>query len=265
MASLISLFGGALPSYRVIQMISGPQQEDVGTVLRGVAYRADGRWIHIGDHHLEVFPYIEHCSVRDSQHLCGVRFQIAANGKQEKRLTYGWVGIGTTEETALRDAVQGWWASLGVPLIRSLADRTPDFSQSPYQAYPGLTRIRGTSPNPSGWLATADEIHRTIVPMVKGVLDQRGFTRIAELRLAIGSDEIQDLGCRLDADHSPELFKAVSRLPWPQGQSSYAFYQTYVINQKTESHSETATGQEESCSRMDHPLMEETVFQGRFQ
>ena len=245
MSSLFSLFGSELPSYKVIQMISGPQPEDEVTALRGVAYRADGRWIHIGDHHLEVFPYVEHCTVRDSRHLCGVRFQIAANGKNEKRLTYGWVGIDTTEEAALRDAVQGWWASLGVPLIRSLADRTLDFSQSPYLAYPGLTDIRGTPPNPSGWLATADEIHRTIVPVVKGVLDQRGSTKIAELRLAIGSDEIQDLGCRLDADDSPELFKAVSSLPWPRSKGSYVFVQTYVINQKSASPSHSATGQEE--------------------
>jgi len=265
MSSLFSLFGSELPSYKVIQMISGPQSEDVVTALRGVAYRADGRWIHVGDHHLEVFPYVEHCAVRDSQHLCSVRFQISANGKQEKRLTYGWVGVDTTEEAALRDAVRSWWATLGVPLLWSLADRTPDFSHSPYVAYPGSMGIRGAPPSPSGWLVTADEMHRTIGPVVKGVLDHRGSTKVVELRLAIGSDEVQDLGCRLDADDSPELFNAVSRLPWPRSKGSYVFVQTYVINQKSQSPSESATGQEESCSDMDHPLMEGNVFHRRFQ
>lgn len=235
MAGLFSLFGGEKPSDTVAQMISEPQAEGVVKALSGVAYRVEGTKIHIGDHQLEVFPYIEHCGVKDSQHICGVRFEISANGKKDKRLTYGWVGVDTTEEAALRDTVQGWWATLGAPLIRSLADRTPDFSQSPYLAYPGLMGIRGDHPSPSGWLVTADEIHRKIVPVVKGVIDQRGSTKVAELRLSIGSDEIQDLGCRLDAGLSPELFKAVSSLPWPRSKSGYVFYQTYVINHKSDS------------------------------
>jgi hypothetical protein len=216
-------------------MLAELQAEGVVKALSGVAYRAEGRCIHIGNHRLEIFPYIEQCGVRESQHVCGVRFEIRTNGKKDTRLTYGWVGSDTTEEAALRDAVQGWWASLGVPLIRSLADRTPDFSQSPYLAYPGLLGIRGAPPSPSGWLATADEEHRKIVPVVKGVIDQRRSTKVAELRLAIGSDEIQDLGCRLDAYLSLELFKAVSSLPWPRSKGSYVFIQTYVINHKGES------------------------------
>lgn len=234
MASLVSLFDVELPSYKVAQMISEPQAEGVVKALSGVAYRAQGRMIHIGDHHLEVFPYIEQCGVRNSQHICGVRFQISDNGKKDKRLTHGLVGIDTTEEAALRDSVQSWWATMGVPLIRSLADRTPDFSQSPSLAYPGLTGIRGDPPNPSRWLATTDEIHRKLVPVVKGVMDQRGSTKLAILRLDIRSDEIQDLGCRLDADLSPELFKVVSSLPWPRSKGGYVFLQTYVINQKSE-------------------------------
>jgi hypothetical protein len=235
MAGLVSVFGVELPSYNLAQMISEPQAEGVVKALSGVAYRAEGRKIHVGDHHLEVFPYIEQCGVKDSAHVCGVRFEISVNGKKDKRLTYGFVGIDPTEEGALRDTVQGWWATLGVPLIRSLADKTREFSQSPYLAYPGLMGIRGAPPNPSDWLATADEIHGKIVPVVKGVIDQRGPTKIVVLRLAIGSDDIQDLGCRLDAGLSPELFKAVSSLPWPRSKSEYVFYQTYVINYKNES------------------------------
>ena len=122
---------------------------------------------------------------------------------------------------------------MGISLIRSLADRTPDFSQSQYLAYAGLMGIRGAPP--SGWLTDSAEATRIIVPVVKGVTDQRRSTKVVELRLNIGPDEITDLGCRLDADLSPELFKAVSGLPWPQSTSSYVFYQTYVINQKGES------------------------------
>jgi hypothetical protein len=228
MAGLVSLFGLEPPSFQVAQMMSEPPAERVVTALRGVAYRAEGRKIFVGDHQLKVFPYIEQCRVRNSQHICGVRFQIAANGKKDTRLTYGWVGMDTTKEAALRDAVQGWWATLGVPLIRSLADRSPDYSHSQYLAYAGLMGIRGAPP--SGWLTDSAEATRKIVPVIKSVTDQRRSTKVVELRLSIGSDEITDLGCRLDADRSPELFKAVSGLPWPQSESSYVFYQTYIIN-----------------------------------
>src|SRR5438270_11635541 len=193
MAGVAGLFGLELPSSKVALMMSEPRAEGVVTALRGVAYRAEGRKIYIGDHQLKVFPYIEECRVNNSQHICGVRFQIAANGRKDTRLTYGWVGMDTTEEAALRDAVQGWWATLGVPLIRSLADRTPDFRHSQYLAYAGLMGIRG--PPPRGWLTDSAEVHRTLVPVVKGVTATRRSTKVVELRLNIGPDEITDLGC----------------------------------------------------------------------
>jgi hypothetical protein len=121
---------------------------------------------------------------------------------------------------------------MGIPLIRSLVNRTPDFSQSQYLAYVGLMGIHGAPLR--GWLTDSAEATRKIVPVVKGVTDQRRSIKVVELRLNIGSDWITDLRCRLDADLSPELFKAVSGLPWPQSRSSYVFHQTYVINQKGE-------------------------------
>lgn len=237
MASLFTtllgnLFGCQRPSEQVASMIAEPQSENVTNLLVGTNYKVEGPTITVGNDRLEVLPYIEQCGVNDSAHACGVRFEISANGKRDSRFTYGWVGVDNTKEAALRDAVQSWWASLGAPLILSLADKTPDFSQSPYLAYPGFMGLRGAPP--SGWLIDSAEMHHKIVPLVKSVLDQTGFKKVVDLRLIIDSDGIKDIGCRLDGGLSPELFQAVSSLPWPKNKSRYIFYQTYVINHKTE-------------------------------
>jgi Family of unknown function (DUF6348) len=227
------LFGCQKPSEEVASMIAEPQGENVTSLLANTDYKVEGPTITVGNHQLEVFPYLEQCGVKDSTHVCGVRFEISANGKKDKRFTYGWVGVDNTKEAALRNAVESWWAALGAPLILSLADKTPDFSQSPYLAYPGFMGLRGAPP--SGWLVDPAEMHHKIVPLVKSVLDQTGFKKVVDLRLIIDSDGIKDMGCRLDAGLSPELFQAVSGLPWPKNKSGYVFYQTYIINHKSES------------------------------
>ena len=93
--------------------------------------------------------------------------------------------------------------------------------------------VRGAPP--SDWLVDSNMTHQRLVPLVKTVLDQTGFKKVVDLRLIIDSDGISDMGCRLDANLSPELFRAVSGLPWPKHKSRYVFYQTYVINHKNES------------------------------
>ena len=99
MAGLFSLFSGKRPSDEVAQMISELAQAEGAVRLIGVAFRVEGRRIHIGDHHLEVSPCIEHSGVRNSQHICGVRFETSVNGKKDKRLTYGWVGGGPEDKS----------------------------------------------------------------------------------------------------------------------------------------------------------------------
>jgi hypothetical protein len=214
-------------------MIAEPQSNGVTNLLARTNYKLEGTSITVGNHRIEVLPYIEQCGAADSTHACGVRFEISINGKIDKRFTHGWVGVDSTKEAALRDAVQSWWSTLGAALILSFADKTPDFSQSAYLAYPGLTGIRGAPP--SDWLVDSDMTHQRLVPLVKTVLDQTGFKKVADIRLIIDPDGIKDMGCRLDGDLSPELFQAISRLSWPISKSRYVFYQTYVINHRSES------------------------------
>ena len=192
---LEALLGCQRPSEEIALMIAEPQSSGVTSLLARTDYKVDGTTITVGNHRIEVLPYIEQCGVNDSTHVCGVRFEISTNGKKDKRFTYGWVGTDNTKEAALRDTVQSWWATLGTALVLSLADKTPDFSQSDYLAYPGSTGVRGAPP--SDWLVDPAMTHQKLVPRVKTILDQIGFKKVVDVRLIIDLDGIKDIGCRL--------------------------------------------------------------------
>ena len=147
MASLLvagvgSLLGCENPSSKeVASMIAEPQGEGVTSLLRGIDYKVNGTRIDVGNHRIEVFPYVEQCTDSAADHVCGVRFDISTEGKKQPALSYGVVGTGKTQEAALQHAVQSWWAEFTVPLIVSLAGGNLDFEQSPIVVYPERWRF----------------------------------------------------------------------------------------------------------------------------
>lgn len=170
----------------VALMIAEPQGEGVTSSLSGIDYNVEGTRIGVGNHRLEVFPYVEHCGTTGSDHLCGVRFEISTEGKRQPALTYGVVGNGKTKEAALKHAVQSWWGEFTVALIASLAGKNLDFGQSPIVVYPGAMAIRGTPPG--GWLDGSKEMHGRIVPALKPVVRDRPPTKVISLLLIISPD-----------------------------------------------------------------------------
>jgi hypothetical protein len=117
LAGLGSLLGCENPSSKeVASMIAEPQGEGVSSLLRGIDYKVDGAKIDIGNHRLEIFPYVEQCTDTESERVCGVRFEVSTEGKKQPALTYGVVGTGKTQDAALKRAVQSWWAEFTVCL-----------------------------------------------------------------------------------------------------------------------------------------------------
>ena len=239
MASLLMMCVGSLlgcenpTSKEVASMIATPQGEAVSSLLRGIEYKVDGRRIDVGNHRLEVFPYVEQCTDTDYDHICGVRFEVSTEGKKQPALSYGVVGTGKTMDAALKHAVHSWWAEFTVPLIVSLAGKNLDFTQSSIVVYPGAMAIRGAPPG--GWLDGSQEMHGRIVPALNPVVRDTPPTKVISLLLVIRPEGIKDLGSRIDGSLSQELVKAVSALPWPKTDKEYVFYQTYFFRHKDES------------------------------
>jgi len=234
MAGLGSLLGCENPSSKdVASMIAEPQGEGVASLLRDIDYTVNGTKIEVGGHQVEIFPYVEQCSDTESDRVCGVRFEIARDGKRQPMLTYGVVGTGKTQDAALKRAVQSWWAEFNVPLIVSLAGKNLDFTQSSIVVYPGTMAIRGTPPG--GWLDGSQEMHGRIVPALNPVVRDKPPTKVISLLLVIRPEGIKDLGSRIDGNPSRELVEAVSALPWPKTDKEYVFYQTYFFRHKDES------------------------------
>ena len=234
MMSVGSLFGCENPSSKeVASMIGAPQGEGVTSLLRGIDYKVDGTKIDVGNHQLEILPYVEQCTDTESDRVCGVRFEVSTEGKKQPALTYGVVGTGKTQDAALQRAVQSWWAEFTVPLIVSLAGKNLDFTQSPIVVYPGTMAIRGTPPG--GWLDGSQEMHGRIVPALNPVVRDKPPTKVISLLLVIRPEGIKDLGSRIDGNPSRELVEAVSALPWPKTDKEYVFYQTYFFRHKDES------------------------------
>ena len=234
MMSVGSLLGCENPSSKdVASMIAAPQGEGVTSLLRGIDYKVDGTKIDVGNHRLEVFPYVEQCAATASDHICGVRFEVSTEGKRQPAVSYGVVGNGKTMEAALKHAVQSWWAEFTVPLIASVAGKNLDFAQSSIVVYPGTMAIRGTPPG--GWLDGSKEMHGRIVPALNPVVRDKPPTKVISLLLVIRPDGVKDLGSRIDGSLSRELMEAVSTLPWPKTDKEYVFYQTYFFRHKDES------------------------------
>jgi hypothetical protein len=234
LAGLGSLLGCDNPSSKdVATMIAEPQGEGVASLLRGIDYKVNGTQIDVGNHRLEVFPYVEQCTDTESEHVCGVRFEVSTEGKKQPALTYGVVGTGKTMDTALQHAVRSWWAEFTVPLIVSLAGKNLDFAESSIVVYPGTMAIRGTPPG--GWLDGSQEMHGRIVPALNPVVRDKPPTKVISLLLVIRPEGIKDLGSRIDGTPSREVVEAVSTLPWPKTDKEYVFYQTYFFRHKGES------------------------------
>ena len=234
MAGFGSLLGCENPSSKdVASMIAEPQGDGISSLLRGIDYKVNGTRIDVGNHQLEVFPYVEQCSDSASEHVCGVRFEVSTEGNRQPAWTYGVVGTGKTQEAALKHAVQSWWAEFTVPLIVSLAGKNLDFGQSSIVVYPGTMAIRGTPPG--GWLDGSQEMHGRIVPALNPVVRDKPPTKVISLLLVIRPEGVKDLGSRIDGTPSRELVAAVSSLPWPKSDKEYVFYQTYFFRHKDES------------------------------
>ncbi len=234
MAGLGGLVGCENPSSKeVASMIAEPQGEGVTSLLSGVEYKVHETKIEVGNHKIEVFPYLEQCTDTESDRVCGVRFEVATDGKKQPALTYGVVGTGKTQDVALKRAVQSWWAEFTVPLIVSLAGKNLDFTQSSIVVYPGTMAIRGTPPG--GWLDGSQEMHGRIVPALNPVVRDKPPTKVISLMLVIRPDGIKDLGSRIDGTPSREVVEALSTLPWPKADKEYVFYQTYFFRHKDES------------------------------
>lgn len=234
MAGIGGLLSCNSPSSKeVASMIGEPPGEGVTSLLSGVEYKVNETKIEVGNHKIEVFPYLEQCTDTESDRVCGVRFEVATDGKKQPALTYGVVGTGKTQDAALKRAVQSWWAEFTVPLIVSLAGKNLDFTQSPIVVYPGTMAIRGTPPG--GWLDGSQEMHGRIVPALNPVVRDKPPTKVISLMLVIRPDGIKDLGSRIDGTPSREVVEAVSTLPWPKADKEYVFYQTYFFRHKDES------------------------------
>ena len=229
-----SLLGCENPtSKEVALMIAAPQGEGVSSLLGSIDYKVDGTRIDVGTHRLEVFPYVEQCTDTESDHICGVRFEVSTEGKKQTAMTYGVVGTGKTMDAALQHAVHSWWAEFTVPLIVSLAGKNLDFTQSSIVVYPGAMAIRGAPPG--GWLDGSQEMHERILPALNRVVRDTPPTKVISLMLVIRPDGVKDLGSRIDGSLSRELVGAVSTLPWPKTDREYVFYQTYFFRHKDES------------------------------
>ena len=96
MTSLGSLLGCESPSKEVASMIAEPQGDGVTSLLSGIDYKVEGTRIDVGNHRLEVFPYVEQCAATASNHICGVRFEVSTEGKRQPAVSYGVVGNGKT-------------------------------------------------------------------------------------------------------------------------------------------------------------------------
>ena len=231
----LGLSGCEQPSPELSRMIAKPLGKDVSMHLRGIEYKVAGTRIEVGGQRLEVLPYAERCGLRGAKHLCGVRFDIRADGAKDDRLTFRVVGRGQSREAAHRDAVHHWWVGVGFPLIRSLADDHTDFGGSPYAAYPGAMVIRGKPPR--GWVDGSTKMHQQLTTVLTSVVGEKPVVKSIDLKVSVDGEGGVNGECRVNGVVSQEVLRELRKISWPKGDphSGYRFYQTYILKHVSES------------------------------
>jgi hypothetical protein len=229
-------------------MIDDVYQLALSTV-RGHLRRANVAFIEedgdllIGGHRLGLSIVFDGFTRQGEQTIAPVEVQMRLDGDEGDRFRIGTLGIGYTQEEALKSAIEEWHVLAAQPVLAALgADIGAPRRQvagtvlAGWQLFAGRAGLRGTVPPPlhsggafysqlltalrdevSGWPTPRDFALRSIFVMAS-----------AEKQAAKSAPPV-DIQSAVDGFVNPTLTDRLSALPWPPATDAYFYKQLFVL------------------------------------
>lgn len=232
-------------------MIDDVYQLAFGTIrnhLRqaGVAFTEEDGDFVIGGHRLGLSIVFDGFTRQAEESIAPIEIQIRLDGDEGDRFRIGAIGVGNTQEEAIRSAISEWHVLAAAPVLASLgaeigtlARRKAGMILAGWQLFPGRAGLRGGVPPAlhsggtfysallmalaaeiSRWDTPRDFSLRSIFVMASG---EAPTGKSSEAKPAV---EIQ---AAVDGFVSPSLTEQIAALTWPAATGAYFYKQLFVL------------------------------------
>jgi len=185
-----------------------------------------GSAIKIGAHSIALTVSVEAVDPLSDGVNSAAVIQVACelDGHDVPALMSSTVGIGSTRDRALAQALKDWVQGQGMPIVAALSGK-PSFLRAGDFVVHGTLGIRGHRP------AIAEDVHEqfllTVAPALSSLSRTSFHTVSAIVRSSPGVAPTGDF--RLDNQASSQLKRLALQVPWPKGESPYVLSHFYVL------------------------------------
>lgn len=170
--------------------------------------------------------------------IAPVEFQVYLDGDNGDRFRVGVIGVGDTEDLAVRAAVEEWHVLMAVPLLTSLGAaagqrrREPTTMQiSGWDVIPGRACFRGVIPEGlQGGGTFFQSVVRAIRDTVVDWQQPDGFTLRSILLMASAEAGQHEAQAAVDGLVDEQLTLRMNELPWPAAEGAYFYKQVFVLS-----------------------------------
>ncbi|WNM63693.1 DUF6348 family protein [Candidatus Nitrospira neomarina] len=188
-----------------------------------------GSEVEIAGHRLRITPVSERVLRTEGQFISAARFEIALDSRKQNELIAGSIGISSdSADNATSNAVVEWYVAFGSPILRSIADRSPDLTVGNFRVYTGALLVRGQAPDEliSGQVITPDKVLKAISDTLPRV---NAKVHSVQIMVVVAPDGPITGECRVDSQLSAIAFASLQQLSWPKGLTPYMYKQSYVL------------------------------------
>lgn len=181
----------------------------------------------VGTHEVNVTPVVETDTNFRGKSVFAMRLELAVDGNAQPGATFGAIGIAAEKEEAIAVGLGEWYMGFGLPYFQALANKAATDSFGEYDVYPGAMGLRGGSP--AGWMNDNAAMHQKLLAVAVPLLSGDRDMVVLDLKVAVPPKGPANSECRVDAQVSGQLSRALSALDWPAGSDVYIFKQVYVL------------------------------------
>ncbi len=192
--------------------------------------------VRVGTHRLGISIHFEGMQQQGANWIAPIEIQIHIDADEGDRFRIGVVGFGSTEEDAVRAAVDEWNVLVAAPLLSALGAETATRRREPtaikignWQLYPGRAGLRGTVPSD---LQQGGQFHRSLLTAIARASNDWPTENSETLRsvfiVASGADQQTEIQAAFDGFVNEQLTAEIEKLNWPDASEAYFYKQLFV-------------------------------------
>ncbi len=204
----------------------------------GARYSLDDGEIVLDGHRLGLSIAFDGFVEQGAHVLAPLEVQIHVDGDNGDRFRVGTLGVGTDQQTAMREAIAEWHllavapllAALGAPVETRRGQAQARQQLAGWDLFAGRVGIRGRVPPE---LRAGGTFYRALIERLRQHVAGWPVPKKIELRsiffLATHNGGACEVQAAVDGIVDPRLAEALAQLPWPGGDETYLYKQLFVL------------------------------------